>query len=274
MHKEFGASPGDLVNYARTPDVYKNFLTQGIANARDDSFFFRYFITVEPSQARRGRFEEKFVSRPVFDILWDVSLKDRTDKMAHLYVTFQVSPSMAIAAGWIFESWIHQFLTRQKTIRLFPVLGRRMGRNLTYDDYTASRRQENSMSLQLAGSGQHLLPEGGALEEGRYYRPESASFPEIDALLLVHPPYYPLPILFMFRIIRNQGEHGVSTDSLRKVDGLEFPSNALRCYVVVTQGDIRPEITVPMEYFEDKKQWLLHDTFPVFHYPVRWLFED
>lgn len=132
----------------------------------------------------------------------------------------------------------------------------------------------SSMSLQLTGSGQHLLPEGGALEEGRYYRPESASSPGIDALLPVHPPDGPLPILFMFRITQNQGEHGANTESLRKVDGLEFPSNARRCYVVVAPEGIRPEITVSMEHFWDKERWPLSHTFLVFHYPVRWLFQD
>ena len=42
----------------------------------------------------------------------------------------------------------------------------------------------------------------------------------------------------MFRIAWNQGEHGVGADGLRKVGGLEFPSNARRCYVIITPESI------------------------------------
>ena len=275
MHKEFGASPRDLVRYARTPDAYKSLLTREITSA-DDNSFFRHIILVGPSQDSRGYFEEKFASRPVFDLRWDISLKHRTDKMAHLYQILQVGLriTMTVGAGWIFESRVHQLLTRRKTIQLFPILGRRVGENLTYDDYAASGRQKRSMSLQLAESEQHLLPEGGALEEGRYYRPESADFPGIDSLLLVHPPGEQLSILFMFRITWDQDEHGVNADSLRKIDDLELPSNARRCYVIVTPEDVLPKVAVSMEQFWSERRRLLTDAFPVFYYPARRLFED
>jgi len=93
-----------------------------------------------------------------------------------------------------------------------------MGNNLTYDNYAASGRQEKP---QLAESEQHPLPEGGALEEGRYCRPKSADFPGIDSLLLVHLPGELLSIL-MFQITWDQGEHGMNADSLRKIDDLEL----------------------------------------------------
>ena len=266
MHKEFGASPRDLVRYACIPDAYKSLLVREIANA-DDNRSFRDVIIVGPSEASRGYFEEKFASRPVFDLLRDISLEHRTEKMAHLYEIFRIGPSitMTIAAGWIFESRIHQLLTRRKIIRLFPIFGRRVGKNPTYDYYAAS---------QLAESEQHLLSEGDALEEGHYYRPGSADFPGIDSLLLVHPPGELLSILLIFRITWDRGEHGVSADSLRKIDDLELPSNAHRCYVIPTPEDILPKVMVSMEQFWAERRWLLHDAFPVFYYPARRLFED
>jgi len=141
-----------------------------------------------------------------------------------------------------------------------------MKKNLIYDDYTASKRQENSMNLQSAGSEQHPLPEGGEPEEGCYYLPQSTDFPEIDSFLLVHPPDEPSPILFMFRIAPNQSEHDVSANGLRNVDDLEFPSNARRCYVMVTPEHIWSKIMIPMENFE--VQQILSDTFLVFHFPI------
>ena len=130
------------------------------------------------------------------------------------------------------------------------------------------------MSLQLVESEQHFLPEGGALEEGRYYRPESADFPGIDSLLLVRPPGELLSTLFMFRIAWDQDEHGVNADSLRKINDLELPSNARRCYVMVTPEDISPKVAVSKEQFWSERRRLLTDAFPVFHYPARRLFED
>jgi len=123
LHKEFGVSPRGLVRYTRTPDAYKSLLTRELSNA-DDNGFSRHVVIVGPSQASRGYFEERFASRPVFDLLWDTFLKHRTDKMARLYELFRISPSitMTVAAGWIFESRTHQLVTRRKTIQLFSIL--------------------------------------------------------------------------------------------------------------------------------------------------------
>ena len=263
-----------MIEYAPTPDSYSNLLAREIANADANSPFHR-FIIIGPSQDNRGTFEKKFASRLVFDLFWDIYLKYRTNQMEDLYNPFRDSPSTAMSARWIFGSRMHQLLTRQKTIQVFPILGRCAGEDLIYDDYTASKEQKDSMSLHLTDSEQYLLPEDDSVElqEGRYYRPNPTNFPKIDSLLLFHSPDEQSPVPFMFQITQTE-EHDVNPKGLDRVNNLKFPSDACRYYVVVTPKDIRPKITVPTEYFRDKGQQFLPDTFPVFHYPVRQLFED
>jgi len=212
----------------------------------------------------------------VFGLLWDKYLKHQTAEMERFYNLFTGTPGTTVSAGWLFEARMHQLLTGETTIRMFPIHGHRAKKNFIYSDYTASLTQNNPQSFQWTSSEQYSLPEDDLdeLHTGRYYRPDSTSFPTIDSLLLIRPPDRSQPVLLMFQITRNKTVHDVNPIGLRKIDTLNFPSNAARYYVVVTPERIFPKITIPMEHFEGQPQGSPDRLFTVYHYPVHHLFRD
>ena len=146
--------------------------------------------------------------------------------------------------------------------------------SLIYDDYTASEAGDNPTNLRLTNSKEHDLVEKAKLEKGGYYRPKSTNSPAIDSLCLIHPCGDRSPILLMFKIVQNEKELDASVEGLRKVGELGFSSNTRRYYIMVTLGDTRPKIIVPMRDFEGEmqgegKQKSPDEILPVFHYPVR-----
>ena len=181
---------------------------------------------------------------------------------------------MAVAAGWTSESRIHRLLTRQKKPFRIPWPPRGEERNLRRLRRLQDARECNEPpvdQIRATYLARRLRTWRGPLLP---LRAESSDFPGIDSLLLFHPPSELFSILFVFRIAWNQGEHGVGADGLRKVGGLEFPSNARRCYVIITPERIWLEMTVPMERFwEIGQHWKLvvPETFSAFHCLVRTL---
>jgi len=281
LHKEFGVSPRDLSKYARKPDAYKSLLIRQIlsvipATLRDivqDPEFHEIshrFISIGPSEDDREIFEKRFISQKVFDLLWDIHIRHHTSEIAHFYNLFKATPGAKVAAGWLFEARMHQLLVRDTTIRLFPIHHRRAPVNFIYDNYAFSTNPMNQENFQLAWSEQHVLPEDGSVElqEGYCYRPTSDNFPTIDSLLLLHPTGDPSPTL-MFQITRAE-THNVNPKGLDKVDGLWFPLNTRKILVVVTPEDVRPKLTVPKKYFEERG--LSPEKFKVLHYSVSHLF--
>ena len=286
LHKKFGASPSDLAGYAGDPDRYKWLLAREIAamkahaslqsTIRDPELgnISHRLIVIEPLQDSRRMAEKNFASREVFDIFWNGFLKDRTAEMARFYYLFCWTTRVTFSAGWIFEARMHQLLAMGKPIQIFRIHGHTATKSIIYGDYDTSRKQKDPVDLKWASSEQYVPPEGDSVElqEGRYYRPGSTSFPTIDSLLLLPPSSDTSPpILLMFQIAKNREKHDVNPDGLHRVDRLKFPSNACKYYVAVTPKDTWPKITVPMEHF--RGQPMVPDTlFPVFHYPVRELF--
>jgi len=266
LHKEFGASPRDLSKYARKPDAYKSLLIRQTLSVipaplrdivQDPGFheISHRFISIGPSEDDREIFEKRFISQKVFDLFWDIHIRHHTSEIAHFYDPFKATPGAKVAAGWLFEARMHQFLARDTTIRLFPIRHRRAPVNLIYGNYASSTNPMNQENFQLAWSEQHVLPEDGSVElqEGCYYRPTPDNFPTIDSLLL-HPTGDPSPTFLMFQI----------------TDGLWFPSNTRKILVVVTPEDVRPKLTIPKKYFEERR--LSPKKFKVLHYSVSHLF--
>lgn len=203
-------------------------------------------ISIGPSEGDRGTFEKRFISQKVFDLIWDIHIRHHTNEVAHFYTLFVAIPGTKIAAGWLFEARMHELLAKDTTIRLFPIRHRTARVNIVSDNYDSYNNPVNPENFQLAWSEQHVLPEDDSvkLREGYYYRPASDTFPTIDSLLLLHRTGDTSPTLLMFQITRAE-KHDVNPKGLDKVDGLSFPLDTRKFFVVVTPGDVRPTITVP-----------------------------
>ena len=221
-------------------------------------------VVTGPSPTSRELSQKGIASRPIFEIIWDRHMKNQVGESLFFYNLFQGTPDFGSAAGWIFEYRMHQLLQKGNSIRLFPIRGAKSKKNFTWNDYTATNNQENSTLLQLPSSKEYPLDKETKLIVGRYYRPRAGNFPTIDSLLLVSPPNE-LPILLMFQITRDKGEHRVSKDGLDKVAAFRLPRRTRKYYVVVTPDDRQPDITAPMSHWEDEDPG---QVFPVFHYPV------
>jgi len=138
---------------------------------------------------------------------------------------------------------MHQLLRRGYSLKLFPLLLDRTTQTFDiYADYTASKKDKNSKTLQLAVSDEHLLVDGMQLQVNHYYRP-GKNFPTIDSLLLLHPPNE-LPVLLMFRITRSRVKHDLKLSGLERVNQMVLPSGTRKYYVVVSPVGIEPEIHV------------------------------
>ena len=283
LHKEFGASPRDLAKYAQKPRAYGSLLIRQILNVnpatllaivQDPGFHevSHRLISIGPSEGDRGIFEKRFISQKVFDLLWDIHIRHQTSDIAHFYNLFKATPGAKVATRWLFEARMHQLLTKDTTIQLFPIYHRSAPVNFIYDDYASSTNPMNREDFQLAWSEQRALPEDGSvkLQEGYYYRPTSDNFPTIDSLLLLHTTGDPSPTLLMFQITRAE-THNVNPKGLDKVDGLWFPSNTRKNFVVVTPEDVQPKLTIlNRKYFEERR--LSPEGFKVLHYSVSNLF--
>ena len=135
---------------------------------------------------------------------------------------FLSSPIGTPTARWIFELRMHQ---EKQTIQLFPICGHQAQANLVYGDYITSKERTYPINFELAKSNQHRLVGKSRILENRYYRPEYNNFPKVDSLLLIPPFQGSVPVLLMFKTIRNTRGHDVN-------EGL--PRGTRKYYVVVT----------------------------------------
>ena len=230
-----------------------------------------HILVIEPLPTNRWLFVKRIASRRVFEMLWEKHLKTRVSDMKYFYDLFRATTTTASSAGWVFEFRMHQLLTRQQTIRLFPITQDNPGpKNFIYKGYPG----ENPIDLQLIKSDEHPLFED-EFHANRYYRPTSTNFPTIDSLLLIHPPDSP-PILLAFQIARNKKEHNVNEAGLQRIDKMikklkstEDTQNARLYFVVVTPEEVEPEIKVHKAYFGmTGNEKLPVEKFQVFNYPV------
>ena len=85
---------------------------------------YRRVFIIEPSSARRGRFEKRIASRRVFEFLWEKCLWSLvSDKDSeYLYDQYRTGTTVTAAAGWIFEFRMRQLLRKQQKIRLFSII--------------------------------------------------------------------------------------------------------------------------------------------------------
>jgi len=168
--------------------------------------------------------------------------------MREFYNLFLATLITATPAGWVFKDRMHQLLRTERTLQLFPILPRRAGTNVVFNDYAASKAKNDPMEFQLTRSKEHPLVEGTELQANHYYRLESSNFPAVNSVLFIDPPGEP-PILFMFHMTRNKIKEGRSLRGLHKVDALSLPPGTRRYLVVVTPEEIHPGITIPLKYF-------------------------
>ena len=282
-----------MAQYAENPTVYETDLSDEIELVDSDIIvnMFRdpgshdasnYIINMEPSPTSRRKSVKVFASKRVYDMLWRRHLYARVDVMDYFHGLFRVNQSTAAAAGWVFESRVHQLLQQQRNIQLFPVRGSFATKNFNYNCYIASQERSDAMNLCLSDSAEVPLTEGCHVEKECYYRPRSTNFPTIDSLVLVHPQGEPSPLLLTFQITGTRDQHGVNPNGLLKIRNLA--PGARKLYVVVTPESIHPTIVVPESLLSggrqrklstikgvvvDKVEKVVHEGFPVFHYPVR-----
>ena len=184
----------------------------------------------------------------MFDMVWERHLSNRVDLMEEFYNLFLATPVTATPAGWVFEDRMHQLLRTERTLQLFPILPRRAGTNIIFDDYAASKAKNDPVEFQLTRSKVHPLVEGTELQANHHYRLESSNFPAVNSVLLIDPPGEP-PILFMFHMTRNKTKEGRNLRGLHKVDALSLHLGTRRYLVIVTPEKIHPGITIPLKYF-------------------------
>lgn len=159
---------------------------------------------------------------------------------------------------------MHQVLRRGPSINLFEISSHRTAANTICSDYQATEDSDlgRGMRLKLPQSDEYPLPKEGTLEVGRYYRPESTTFPTFDSFFIVDLPESEERALLMFQITRNKAKHDVKPDGLFTINKL-IPEGIHKYYVAVTPEGLRPKITIPNSYFRDAE-----DLFPVYRFPV------
>ena len=262
MLHEFGASTRDLVKYGNRPHKYEEKVQQSIHRLTSDNLphIFQnpgssdashYILTICSLEGRRNRFEKKWTSRRVFDMVWESHLSHRVDLMEEFYNLFLATPITATPAGWVFEDCMHQLLREERTLQLFPILPRPGKTNVIFDNYAASKTKNNPTEFQLTRSEEHRFVEVATLQMNHYCRPQSSNFAAVHSVLLIHPPGEP-PTLLMFQMTRNKPKHDTKPGGLRKIDRLIVPRGTRKYLVIVIPENIHPGITVPLEYFGGK----------------------
>jgi hypothetical protein len=240
-----------------TPDTLRYTL-----QSPDSDESFHLITRIEPSPTSCSLSEKTIASPGAFKLLWERHLKHRVSDTAYQYNIFRGGGSVtASAAGWIFEFRMHHLLMQRYPITLLPLcLKTNRGRKFdVYDDYTDSRDRRNSTKFKLAPSSEYPLDSEIELQHDHYYHPEVNNFPMIDSLLLIRPTKRRASILLMFQITGNKDRHDAKAAGLEIINGLKFPQNTRKYYVVVTPLGIKPSIQVPKGLFKDVD---------VFHHPI------
>ena len=140
--------------------------------------------------------------------------------------------------------------------------------NLVYNNYSATEEREGQVELEPPDMYSYPLEEEIGPEENCYYR---LDFPTIDSLLLIYPPDGTPPILLMFQITWSGRDAKV--DDLRRIDGLQLPSNVRKYYVAVTpEGIHRLPTSGALGKILCRDLYLRLESpdvvFPIFDYPV------
>jgi len=273
LYDNYRATTRALANYSSNPEEFENHvITQvrqmnpgalrTVLQTPDSDELSHLVVRMEPSLTSRSLSQKTIASPGAFALIWNQHLKNQAYDAAYFYDIFQNGGSVtSSAAGWIFEFRMHHLLTQGYPITLFPL--RRKKNKATkfdvYDNYTDSHKRKNAKRFKLVASSEYPLDSGIKLQVNKYYRPEVNNFPMIDSLLLIRPDKNTAPILLMFQMTRNQDKHDAKEAGLEIIDGLKFPANTCKYYVVVTPRGIEPSIRVPKGAFNDVE---------IFHHPV------
>ena len=202
-------------------------------------------------------------------MVWRKHLEKNIILAREFYEIFVEHSFMAASVVWTFEFRIHSLLRQGRTIQIFPI--KATGGNQLYRDYKVKDdpESEESESLELPRSEEHVFYGGATvIKVGRYYRPESSTFPAIDALLLIKPAGSSNHLLLLFKITRDKRSHDVKGEDLLEVKRLKLPKGTKTYYVAVTPEDLRLTITVDKTVLEEVGKGGPDEAFPVYRYPI------
>ena len=139
---------------------------------------------------------------------------------------------------------MHQLLREQQTIQLVRIA--------PADDPGPERpapkrkSEGESTKFQLPRSDEKPFIKEN-FSANTYYRPSSADLPAVDSLILISRSKLP-SFLLLFQIIWDTNEYNLSEGILDDINKLHSLKTAQKCYVVVTPGEIKPNIKVHKAY--------------------------
>ena len=291
MYDTYGASPRILAKFSRNPAAYEDLIMNKLWVTTPERFCDAmlsphsgnsyFFALMEPDPENRRLPVNKIASRTMFGNVWHRPLRQSVPHMRQIYRYFTDNPFGAPAADWMFEFRMHDLLCRGGPIGIFPIGGHvaEGEATLLYDDNSASQEGRNKTVIHLPQSSHILLDDEDdtSLHVDNYHSLEPpAESGSINSFFPVRFPGDRLPILLIFRMVRNEMELGVDDASLQYIERLELPQGTRRCYVVVAPQGTPLRVKVPRVCFlgREKKTRNPDEIFPVFHYPVRldWVF--
>jgi len=293
LYSEYGASPRNLFLHAKNLAQYEQFIQSEIRKLSPDSLIrllqnteaatdsSHYVITTGPLLGDRSKPYRTFTSPYALEGCYKLLLDDGANALRRLYEILRGDPTTSTATGMVFEHWAHQFLRKQKTMDLYPILGRLYNRGkkadaaIIYDDYHATKSGDDRKRINIQDLEEYVVIDETetAVEYNTYYHPKRTNFPTVDSWIVVRPHLSKFPIFMMFQITINTSSHDVNQAGLDIMDGLDVPKDALKWLVVVTPKELSPQIgPVETDYLKKKlpaRARVNPDVhFPVFHYPI------
>ena len=310
LYSDYGASPRSLFLHAHNPDQYEDFvkteigklsldeLSRLLLNANPTTDNSHYVITTGPLEGNRSRPYRTFTSPYAFEQCCKLILEDDTNALRRHWNLLRGDPTTSTAAGMVFEHRVHQFLQKEKTVTLFPILGHALAqrkntrKGTIYDNYDATESGKHATQIKLPNLKEHVVIDEAksCVEYNTYYHPKRKNFPSVDSWVLIKQGFLKPPVFIMFQITINATVHDVKQEGLDLMDKLDIPEGALRWLVVLTPKEARPQIgPVTAEYLKTKEIAQKNKDaglsskrkkktggaapnpnmlFPVFHYPV------
>ena len=281
FYNRFGASPRDLAGLIKDPEAYEARLLEEIDeiapkdirhifNDPGSCSAFHLLATLHPSPGNHSTFIIAPASLYVLDLLLKKHLRFRIGDVEYLYDLLRGSTTGAAAAQLIFEHRMHVVLSEKQSLFLHPIRctdSTTVKETLIYNIYDTTGQKFKLPDLKLRS-----LETGTNPQEDTYYIPKSPDFPSINSLLFFNPLDNSPPILFIFQMTQAR-THDVKVEGLRSIDGLDFPKNVRKYYVMVTRDDAFPKVAVPIEYFPCGGKWERavdspDEAFPVLRYSV------
>ena len=290
LYSDFGAPPRSLFQLADRPDKYEHWVKMEVQQLSSESLIrllrdaraatedSHCVIATGPLLGDRSKAERTFASPYVLEACCKLFLDDGVDALRRHFTILHGDPTTSTAAGMIFELRAHQFLRREKTITLFPILGRIVTNgkySIVYDNYEATKNAKDQKQVRMPNLEEYIIVDETDMhvEYDTYYHPKRRNFPSIDSWVLVRPGPGQPPIFIMFQITTNARTRDVKQEGLDIMYRLDIPGNALRWLVVLTPKEVCPNIgSVMTEYLLERIPAVdtvdVNVLFPIFHYPI------